>query len=395
MERRPVFALHKSVDPAHIKLAFNSAVDPGAFDQELAMHRFVRAFAVTMACCLAIVAFGQTASAADKKTFKVGYVVYIGSMPMAWMKSSGVMKKWADKYNVDIELVQLNDYVAGINQFIAGDIDAVATTDMDQLVMPAAGGVDSSVFLITDYSNGNDAIVSKTAKSIKELEGQEVYLLQFSVSHYLLNRALTQNGLKLSSVKTTNISDAEISAAYLTQPDLKHAVSWKPMIPDMVRGAKGSEILFDSSKTPGEIMDVVIAKTDNLKKNPDFAKAFTGAWYEALALLKQTGAPAADIRSIMAAGLGTDDAGMQSQIDTTHFFYTPKEAEAFLSDPKTKEIWNYVRTFCFEQGLYGQGADSVDAIGIQQADGSILGSEKNVKIRIDTTFVKLAAEGKL
>lgn len=359
------------------------------------MHRFVRAFAVMLSLTLALFAVSQPVTAATKKTFKVGYVVYVGSMPFAWVKSSGAMKRWGDKYGVEVELVQLNDYVAGVNQFIAGDLDAVAVTNMDQLVMPAAGGVDSSVFLITDYSNGNDAIVSKTAKSVKELEGDNVFLLQFSVSHYLLNRALAQNGLKLSSVKTTNISDAEISAAYLTQADMKHAVSWKPMIPDMVRGAKGSEIIFDSSKIPGEIMDVVIAKTALLKDNPEFGKALTGAWYEALALLKQTGPAAAPVREAMAAALGTDDAGLQTQIDTTHFFTTPADAYAFLSDPKTKDIWNYVRTFCFEQGLYGQGADSVDAIGIEQADGSILGDPKSVKIRVDTSFVKLAAEGKL
>ncbi|MFD1704567.1 putative urea ABC transporter substrate-binding protein [Methylopila henanensis] len=335
------------------------------------------------------------AEAATKKTFKVGYNVYVGFMPLNFMQSSGIMKKWSDKYGVDVELVLINDYVAGVNQFMAGDLDAVALTNMDQLVMPAAGGVDSSLFLITDYSNGNDAIVSKTAKSVKELEGKDLHLLQFSVSHYLLNRALVLNGMKLSSVKTTNISDAEIAAAFVTQPAMEHAVAWKPMVPDMVKGAKGSGIIFDSSQIPGEIMDVVIAKTQTLKDSPEFAKALVGAWYETLGKMKASGAEAAPLETAMATALGTDAAGLKSQVETTHFFLTAQEAAEFLTAPKTKDIWDYVRTFCFEQGLYGQGADSVDSIGIQHPDGSVMGSEKNVKIRIDPSFTKLAAEGKL
>lgn len=361
------------------------------------MKRFFQAVAVAFAVTLAgLGGLSQPAAAATKKTFKIGYVVYVGYMPLNWLQSSGVMKKWADKYGIDVQLVQLNDYVAGVNQFIAGDLDAVGTTDMDQLVMPAAGGVDSSLFLITDYSNGNDAIVSKTAKSVKELEGKEIYLLQYSVSHYLLNRALVLNGMKgLGAVKTTNISDAEISAAFISQPAIEHAVSWKPMIPDMVKGAKGSEIIFDSSQIPGEIMDTFIAKTQTLKDNPEFAKAFVGAWYEATGRLKAGGAEADEVKTVMASALGTDEPGLKAQMDTTHFFLGASDAAEFLTSPKTKDIWNYVRTFCFEQGLYGQGADSVDSIGIQHPDSTIMGSDKNVKIRVDPSFVKLAAEGKL
>ncbi|GLK68083.1 putative urea ABC transporter substrate-binding protein [Hansschlegelia plantiphila] len=361
------------------------------------MHRFFRAAAVTAALGLGLIAaFAQPAEAASKKTFKLGYSIYVGFEPLQWLKTSGVLKKWADKYGIDVQIVQINDYVGGINQFIAGDLDAFAMTDMDQLTMPAAGGVDSSIFLITDYSNGNDAIVSKTANSVKELEGQNIFLLQYSVSHYLLNRALILNGMKgVGAVKTTNISDAEISAAFISQPDMAHAVSWKPMIPDMVKGAPGSKIIFDSSKIPGEIMDVFVGNTATLKDNPDFAKALTGAWYEALGHLKANDATAAEIKQAMAGRLGTDVAGTEAQMATTHFFWTPAEAYEFLTAAKTKEIWDYVRTFCFEQGLYGQGADSVDAIGIELADKSVLGSPKAVKIRVDPTFAKLAMDGKL
>lgn len=361
------------------------------------MKRLFRVAFLLATLCLGLFGAGTgPAPAADKKVFKVGYVVYVGFMPMAWLKQSGLLKKWGDKYGIEIEMVQANDYVGSINQFIAGDLDAVGVAGMDALTMPAAGGVDTSLFLITDYSNGNDVLLSKSAKSVADLAGQSVYLLQYSVSHYLLNRALVLNGLAgVSSVKTVNISDSEIAAAYLTQADLQHAVSWKPMTIDMLKGSKDSHVLFDSSKIPGEIMDCFIGKTQTLKEHPEFAKALLGAWYEAMQAFAAGGDAAAGMKAVMASAMGTDEAGFQSQVDTTHFFMTPADAHAFLTADKTRQTWDYIRHFSFEQGLFGQGAASVDSIGIGFADGSTLGDTKNVKLRIDPSFAKLAMDGQL
>lgn len=361
------------------------------------MKRMFRA-AVLLAGLTAAAVTGAAqnpAEAAPKKSFKVAYTVYIGFMPFAYMKQSGIMKKWADKYGIEVDLLQTNDYVGGVNQFIAGDIDAVGVASMDGLTMPAAGGVDTSVFLITDYSNGNDLIVSKTAKDVKELAGQDVYLLQYSVSHYLLNRALQKAGIEdPTAAKAINISDAEIAAAFISQDAMKHAVSWKPLTEDMLK-VKGATKLFDSAQIPGEIMDVFIGKTDVLKDNPDFAKAVIGAWYEALGTLKAGGAKGEEMRSVMTSAMGTDAGGLQAQLDTTHFFYTPAEAYDFLTAAENAKIWDSIRTFCFQQGLFGQGATSVDSIGIEVASGAVLGDKGNIKMRINPSFTKLAVDGKL
>ncbi|MDF2620912.1 MAG: transporter periplasmic binding protein urea carboxylase region [Xanthobacteraceae bacterium] len=357
--------------------------------------RVLRAAVVLTSLAAAAFAGMPAAQAASKKSFKVAYTVYIGFMPFAYLKSSGIMKKWADKYGIDVEIIQANDYVGSINQFIAGEIDAVGVASMDGLTMPAAGGVDTSILLITDYSNGNDIVLSKTAKTVKELAGQDVYLLQYSVSHYLLNRALQQAGIDdPTAAKTVNISDAEISAAFVSQDAMKHAVSWKPLTEDMLK-VKGATNLFDSSKIPGEIMDVFIGNTQTLKDNPDFAKAVVGAWYEALAILKEGGPKGEEMRAVMTSAMGTDAGGLQSQLDTTHFFYTPKEAADFLLSPENAKIWNSIRTFCFQQGLFGQGATSVDSIGIEVADGTVLGDKANIKMRVNATATKAAADGKL
>ena len=40
-------------------------------------------------------------------------------------QQTGIVKKWADKYGIKINVVQVNDYVESINQFTAGKLDGV------------------------------------------------------------------------------------------------------------------------------------------------------------------------------------------------------------------------------------------------------------------------------
>ena len=67
------------------------------------------------------------------------------------------MKKWADKYGITVDVVQINDYVESINQYTAGEYDGCAMTNMDALSIPAGGGVDTTALIVGDFSNGNDA----------------------------------------------------------------------------------------------------------------------------------------------------------------------------------------------------------------------------------------------
>ena len=62
------------------------------------------------------------AEAEAKKDFKVCWSIYVGWMPWGYIPKSGIMDKWADKYGINVEIVQINDYVESINQYTAGDL---------------------------------------------------------------------------------------------------------------------------------------------------------------------------------------------------------------------------------------------------------------------------------
>ena len=54
-----------------------------------------------------------------------------------------------------------------------------------------------------------------------------------------------------------------------------------------------------------------------------------------------------------------------------------------------------VAEFLFDNGILGEGAPSPDFVGIEYPDGTITGDTNNVKLRYDTTYMQMAADGEL
>jgi NitT/TauT family transport system substrate-binding protein len=333
------------------------------------------------------------AAAPADKTYTIGWTIYAGWMPWAYAQQSGIVKKWADKYNVKINVIQINDYVESLNQFTAGKLDGVTSTTMDALTLPAAGGTDSSIIVVGDYSNGNDGVILKGKSNLADIKGQSVNLVQNSVSQYLLARALESAHLKPSDVKVVNTSDADIVAAYSAAATTA-LVTWNPQLSEVAKAAGAHEV-FDSSKIPGEILDTLVVNTATLKANPNLGKALVGIWYETLAVMKKNDADGIAARTMMAKASGTDLPGFESQLKTTFLYYDPKIAAAYATDPASFTAMDRVRKFSFDNGLFGQGATSVDAIGIGFPGGKTLGDPKNVKLRFDPTYMDMAAAGTL
>jgi NitT/TauT family transport system substrate-binding protein len=336
----------------------------------------------------------QPGMAAERTTFNVAWSIYVGWMPWDYADQTGILKKWATKYGIKIKLTQVNDYVESMNQYTAGTFDACTMTNMDMLTIPAAGGVDSTALIVGDFSNGNDGIVLKgQGKKLEDIKGQKVNLVELSVSHYLLVRALTGAGMRERDLKIVNTSDADIVAAF-GAPATTAVVTWKPQL-SAVLATPGAQLVFDSSKIPGEIMDLMVVNTATLNANPKLGKALVGAWYETLALMYKNDAAAKAAQAAMAKASGTDANGFASQLATTRVFATPAQAYEFLTGDGVIKTMDLVRRFSFDHGILGQGASSVDAVGIQFPGGKTLGDTRNLKMRFDTTYTKMAMDGSL
>jgi NitT/TauT family transport system substrate-binding protein len=334
-----------------------------------------------------------------KPSFTVGWSVYAGWTPYHYLMQSGIMRKWADKYGIAIK-VQRFDYAPSLDAFVAKNIDACTMTNMEALDMPAASGVPTTSILIGDYSNGNDALLVRNGLQFKDLPGKKLLLVQKTVSEYLLDRALSLNGMRdrIKTVHLINTSDSDIATAFLSDAGAAATVTWKPLVSQILK-QKGITSIFNSSQIPGEILDLTVVRTEVLNR-PDgsgqrFAKALAGAWYELMARMS-AGGPEADkvLASIAGASQDTLDS-YKEQLSTTKMFYTPQSAMEFGGATGLKEKMELVRRFCFEHGLLGSNTKSVDDVGIGYPDGSTQGKPDHVRLRFDLTYMKMAAERKL
>ncbi len=343
---------------------------------------------LTLALCLN----ATSASAEEKSEFSICWSIYVGWMPWDFGAQQGIVKKWADKYGIKIDVVQINDYVESINQYTAGQFDGCSMTNMDALTIPAAGGVDSTALIVGDFSNGNDAVILKGKKALKDIKGQNVNLVELSVSHYLLARGLESVGMSERDVTVVNTSDADMVAAYTTK-NVTAVTTWNPLVSEIL-SMPDSYKVFDSSQIPGEIIDLMVVNTETLADNPAFGKALTGAWYEIMATMSSDSSTGVAAREYMGKASGTDLAGYESQLGATRMFYTPADAVAFVNSPALKTTMAYVAGFSFDHGLLGEGAADAGFIGIETPAG-LFGSDANIKLRFDPAYMAMAAEGKL
>lgn len=343
-----------------------------------------------LAFLLFAISLSTPSLAADK--FKICWSIYVGWMPWAYGAESGIVKKWADKYGIEIDVVQINDYVESINQYTTGGFDACTMTNMDALTIPAAGGVDSTALVVGDFSNGNDGVVLKGKDKLADIKGQNINLVELSVSHYLLARGLETVGLSEADVKVVNTSDADMVAVYGTK-DVTAVTTWNPLLSE-ITNTPNSHKVFDSSQIPGEIIDLLVINTDTLKANPKLGKALVGAWYEIMGLMAGSDKGAITARTAMAVASGTDLAGYDAQLDSTKMFYTPADALALTNSKTLVNTMKNVAEFSFKHGLLGDGAPDAGFIGIEMPAG-VYGNPKNIKFRFDPAYMQMAADGKL
>ncbi len=344
-----------------------------------------------------LLSFGR--ASAQAPTFTIGWSVYAGWNPYFYMQKAGILKKWADKYGIVIK-VQRFDYAASLDSFVAKNIDACAMTNMEALDLPASSGVDTSVIITGDYSNGNDAVLVRNGLTFPQLPGHRVMLVEKTVSEYLLERGmvLSGQGSKLGGLKLLNTSDSDIAPAFLSDRSDEAVVTWKPLV-SQILADKSVHSIFDSSQIPGEILDLLVVRTEVLNR-PDgsgqrFAKAINGAWFETMQRLTTAGPQQAEALKGSAAASGDSVDSYREQLKTTALFSTPKAATDFTVSPVLKQKMDLVRQFCFTHGLLGKETKSVDDVAIQYPDGSVQGRKDRVRLRFNADYMKAAQQGAL
>lgn len=226
----------------------------------------------TAATLLASVLLGMSTSALAEP-LKIGYSDWPGWV--AW--DVAIEKGWFKEAGVDVKF-EWFDYVASMEAYSAGKLDAVGMTNGDALVTGATGGK-STTILINDYSNGNDMIIGKPGiKSVKDLKGKKIGVEVGFVSHLLLLNALQKNGMTEADVTLVNAPTNE-TPQVLASGDVDAIVAWQPSSGIALKLVPGSTAVYTSADEPGLIYDVLTVSPASLSaRKADWVKV-AKVWY--------------------------------------------------------------------------------------------------------------------
>ncbi len=151
-------------------------------------------------------------------------------------------------------------------------------------------GKDGKAVMIVDNTQGGDAVIARdpAVRSIEDLAGRSVALLQFTPSHGMLIDAIDNSSLsarKKESIKTVFINAEEGTAgvrAAFESGKVDAAVIWDPDLSLAQRSVKGSQIVYSTRTATNLIFDVMVCDSRVLAK-PDgqaVVQKFVEGWME-------------------------------------------------------------------------------------------------------------------
>ncbi len=282
---------------------------------------------------LAGLTMAASALSVSAEPLKIGYSDWPGWV--AW--EVAVEKQWFKEEGVDVKF-EWFDYVASMDAFAAGQLDAVGMTNGDALVTGATGAK-SVMIIMNDYSNGNDMVIGKPGiESIKDLKGKKVGVEIGFVSHLLLLNGLKAAGMSESDVELINVPTNE-TPQVLASGDVDAIVAWQPSSGQALNLVPGSKPIYTSKDEPGLIYDLLAVSPSSLDANRAAWKKVAKVWYRVVDYLKDPKTHD-DAIKIMASRVGL----------------SPKEYEAFVSGTNILSLEEAKKFYAKGEGfdsLYG------------------------------------------
>ncbi|MEO0796096.1 MAG: hypothetical protein AAFX93_13080 [Verrucomicrobiota bacterium] len=273
----------------------------------------------------------------------------LGLINMDEGKMGPIEKKW----EVDIVLVE-TDYDTCITLYGSGQVDAACLTNMDSLAPSLQ--IESVAILPTSTSDGADqCIVTKKYTTLDEIKEVPVYGLENSVSQYLFDRYIEDQGMDPAAFNFSMMDPAAASTAFL-QGKVDAIVVWNPFCLEIQSQDKDSLMLFSSKSIPNEIIDMVTMSRKSLDKEGGeaFACAVIDTYYRFCGLMTQS---KTRDQALIALGerfskLGLAD--MRTIVKETRFYDTPEKGQALFESEALPKTMDKVSKFCVKQGIVAE-----------------------------------------
>lgn len=228
---------------------------------------------VWLLACIALVIVLAGCTRTPETALRIGTNVWIGSEPLYLARELGGLNP------AEVQLVEYPSASEVLRAFRNEAIDGMVIS-MDELFGLAVDGLEPRVVLVVDVSHGADVVVGRPGmRTMKDLKGRSVAVESGALGAFVLSRALALNGMQASDVNVVHLESNEQPRAF-EEGQVDGAVTFDPFRSQLMRA--GATTLFDSTRIPGEIVDLVAVRASVLERQPKAVQTLLAGWFSAL-----------------------------------------------------------------------------------------------------------------
>jgi NitT/TauT family transport system substrate-binding protein len=208
---------------------------------------------------------------------RIGSNVWIGGEPLYLARDLG---------KLDPRHIQLVEYPSAsevIRAYRNQAIDGMVIS-LDELFTLAVDGFDPRVVLVIDVSHGADAVIGRAGmRTMRDLAGKSIGVEGGALGAYVLSRALALSDMQPGDVQVVHLESNEQPAAF-EKGRIDAAVTFDPYRTQLLRA--GGQTLFDSTRIPGEIVDLIAVRKSVLEMRPQAVTALLIGWFAAIDFMR-------------------------------------------------------------------------------------------------------------
>jgi NitT/TauT family transport system substrate-binding protein len=196
----------------------------------------------------------------------LGYAPFYLADELQWTAPSG------------IRLVEYPTTTGVLRSFRNGMLDAAMLTLDETLLLQASADLDLEIILVTDVSNGADALFARAPiTTLGDLRGRRIGVEMTALGAYILSRVLDEAQMDITDLEVVSLPVHEQAEAYAAGR-VDAVITFASEGPALE--ANGARRIFDSRQLPDEIVDVLVV--DRQRVSPEQRRRLRALWFDAL-----------------------------------------------------------------------------------------------------------------
>lgn len=256
-----------------------------------------------------------------------------------------------------------------------GDIQCDMRTVGEHQGRPRTADTQGTIIGTIDISLGGDGVlVDGSIKTMADLKGKVFAAEPNTPARLLAQIELKKAGLTFDDLTLKDIASADAIGVF-ADPSVAGVAVYEPTLSQALKAAnkEGSRIIVSSRDYPGLITDVIVARTDNLRENPEVYRKFLRGIYRAIDYFKKNRTEAI---AIMAP----------------HFQLSPEEYEEVMANLEYTPYEQAVE-FMGTAGQRGKLHDIFDEIMLLNLENGAADTKLESNQQIDNSIVTGLFEG--